>query len=58
MGIPFPDELTVGYGLQSTYDKLQLLYNEGYELKISNTPQKQIKILIPIDRAESIKPKA
>lgn len=46
-GIPFPDELSVGYGLQSTYDKLQLLYGDGYEIKINNLPSKTIKILIP-----------
>ncbi|MEO6979767.1 MAG: histidine kinase, partial [Mucilaginibacter sp.] len=46
-GIPFPDELNIGYGLQSTYDKLELLYGEGYEIKISNLPEKSIKIIIP-----------
>jgi hypothetical protein len=46
-GIPFPDELNIGYGLQSTYDKLELLYGEGYEIKISNVPEKSIKIIIP-----------
>lgn len=46
-GIPFPDELNIGYGLQSTYDKLELLYGEGYEIKISNSPEKNIKIIIP-----------
>jgi two-component system, LytTR family, sensor kinase len=46
-GIPFPDELNIGYGLQSTYDKLELLYGGGYEIKISNVPEKSIKIIIP-----------
>jgi len=46
-GTPFPDELNIGYGLQSTYDKLELLYGEGYEIKISNLPEKSIKIIIP-----------
>lgn len=46
-GIPFPDELNIGYGLQSTYDKLQLLYADSYEIKISNVPEKNIKIIIP-----------
>jgi len=46
-GIPFPDELNIGYGLQSTYDKLELLYGEGYEIKIGNLPEKSIKIIIP-----------
>ena len=47
-GVPFPAELQTGYGLQSTYDKLSLLYGEDYELSISNNPVKQIKILIPL----------
>ena len=51
-GIPFPAELNIGYGLQSTYDKLQLLYGEGYELKISNVPFKQISILLPFKEGE------
>lgn len=45
-GHPFPDEITAGYGLKSTYDKLELLYKENHELKISNTPEKHIKISI------------
>lgn len=47
-GAPFPDELQTGYGLQSTYDKLSLLYGENYQISISNEPVKQIKILIPL----------
>ncbi|WP_160292145.1 sensor histidine kinase [Pedobacter lusitanus] len=46
-GIPFPEELETGYGLQSTYEKLQLLYNDDYEVQILNQPVKQIKIIIP-----------
>lgn len=46
-GKPFPSELNMGYGLQSTYDKLALLYGENYQVKISNSPQKQLSILIP-----------
>ncbi|RZL37815.1 MAG: hypothetical protein EOO96_04250 [Pedobacter sp.] len=45
-GHPFPDEITAGYGLKSTYDKLELLYKANYDLKISNTPEKHIKISI------------
>ena len=47
-GIPFPEELIAGYGLQSTFDKLQLLYKEDYEIQINNTPEKHIKISIPL----------
>ena len=48
-GIPFPEELITGYGLQSTYDKLQLLYKEDFDIQINNTPEKRIKISIPIN---------
>ncbi len=46
-GIPFPEDLIAGYGLQSTFDKLKLLYKEDYEIKLINTPHKHIKISIP-----------
>lgn len=46
-GIPFPEELETGYGLQSTYEKLQLLYGNNYEVQILNQPIKQIKVIIP-----------
>ena len=48
-GRPFPDELNVGYGLQSTYDNLQLLYGEDHQLALSNSPRKQLTISIPIE---------
>jgi two-component system LytT family sensor kinase len=47
-GTPFPEELGMGYGLQSTYDKLELLYPNAYELQILNEPNKRIKIQIPL----------
>jgi len=46
-GKPFPAELDMGYGLQSTYDKLALLYGENYQVQITNSPEKQVRILIP-----------
>lgn len=46
-GKPFPTELNAGYGLQSTYEKLQLLYGNKYALQIINEPEKLIKITIP-----------
>jgi two-component system LytT family sensor kinase len=48
-GKPFPAELNMGYGLQSTYDKLTLLYGENYQVQIVNSPEKQIRILIPAE---------
>ena len=47
-GEPFPDELHIGYGLQSTYDKLNLIYGPGYDLQLLNKPLKQIEIKIPL----------
>lgn len=44
----FPEELVAGYGLQSTYDKLQLLYRDNYDLQLNNQPEKHIKISIPL----------
>ncbi len=46
-GKPFPAELNMGYGLQSTYDKLALIYGENYQVQIINSPEKQVRILIP-----------
>lgn len=48
-GIPFPEELIAGYGLQSTFDKLKLLYKDNYDIQINNTPNKHIKIAIPLN---------
>ncbi|SOD14529.1 Histidine kinase [Pedobacter xixiisoli] len=48
-GIPFPDELIAGYGLQSTFDKLKLLYPNEHEIEMINQPTKQIKITIPLN---------
>jgi len=47
-GHPFPIELAAGYGMQSTLDKLQLLYKEDYDFQLNNTPQKHIKISVPL----------
>ena len=47
-GADFPDELHIGYGLQSTYDKLNLLYGSDYGLQLLNKPVKQIEIQIPL----------
>lgn len=47
-GSPFPTELIAGYGLQSTFDKLTLLYPNSHEIEMSNEPIKQIKITIPL----------
>jgi two-component system LytT family sensor kinase len=46
-GKPFPTELNSGYGLKSTYEKLQLLYGNKYSLQLLNHPEKQIRISVP-----------
>ncbi len=46
-GTPFPDNYEIGYGLQSTYDKLALLYPGRYEVYIRNRPEKEILLVIP-----------
>jgi two-component system LytT family sensor kinase len=46
-GAPFPDDYEAGYGLQSTYDKLALLYPGNYEIYIRNQPVKEVRIIIP-----------
>ncbi len=53
-GKEFPKELEVGYGLQSTYDKLNLLYGKDYDLHILNEPEKQIEIILPLKDGASV----
>jgi sensor histidine kinase YesM len=47
-GSPFPDSLQLGYGLQSTYDKLNLLYGNHHQIQLINQPYKHIKIIFPV----------
>lgn len=46
-GIPFPADLLVGYGLQSTSDKLNLLYGGSWKMNYINLPEKKISIRLP-----------
>jgi len=46
-GMPFPDQMTVGYGLQSTNDKLNLLYGTSWEMNFINEGDKCIRIRLP-----------
>lgn len=41
-GPDFPKELAPGFGLQSIYDKLEILFSDRFELHFMNTPNKQI----------------
>ena len=45
-GTPFPDNFIPGYGIQSVYDKLDLLFPEKYNIELSTTPEKNFKIEI------------
>lgn len=47
-GQDFPQEISLGYGFKSTYEKLKLLYGHNYELKFVNGPQKHVCIVLPI----------
>ncbi|WP_051292786.1 sensor histidine kinase [Olivibacter sitiensis] len=47
-GKPFPDDLQVGYGLQSTFDKINLLYKGAASVELINKPEKMIQIKIPL----------
>ncbi|WP_457126315.1 sensor histidine kinase [Mucilaginibacter sp. HD30] len=46
-GSAFPEEMDMGYGLQSTYEKLDLIYPDNYQVQIFNQPKKQIRISLP-----------
>lgn len=45
-GPAFPDELNAGYGVKSVYDKLDLLFKDQYEIRFSNSPQKQVSVFM------------
>lgn len=45
-GAPFPVEFIPGYGLKSTYDKLDLLFPKCHEIEIIPQPEKEIRITI------------
>jgi sensor histidine kinase YesM len=52
----FPEKTTPGYGLKHVSDKLQLLLPGKYELHFTNTPQKQVKIIINELRTKECSP--
>ena len=43
-GQAFPDDLTPGFGLQSIYDKLEILYKNKFEMNFTNSPKKQVTL--------------
>jgi LytS/YehU family sensor histidine kinase len=42
----FPEDLVPGYGVKSTYDKLDLLFPGNYEIHFKNYPEKNVLINI------------
>ena len=46
-GPDFPKDLTIGYGIQSIYDKLNIVYPNEYEITLSNGVEKAFQIQIP-----------
>jgi len=43
-GPAFPKDLTPGFGIQSIYDKLEILYKDRFEMNFINSPLKQVLI--------------
>jgi glucose-6-phosphate-specific signal transduction histidine kinase len=43
-GPEFPNDLEPGFGIQSIYDKLEILYSGKFEMNFINTPLKQVLI--------------
>jgi sensor histidine kinase YesM len=50
-GPHFPENLVSGYGLQSIFDLLNLLYGDKAKIDWKNLPEKYIKIVIPKNKA-------
>ena len=47
-GPKFDTEYQAGYGLQSTFDKLNLLYADRFEVNINNGTYKEVLIILPL----------
>ncbi len=47
-GKAFTDNFEVGYGIQSTYDKLDYYYSGKAEVMLLNSPEKMVEIKIPL----------
>lgn len=47
-GPDFPKDIIPGFGLQSIYDKLEIIYSNNFELHFINTPNKQIVIKLSL----------
>jgi sensor histidine kinase YesM len=47
-GPAFSDSPVKGYGLQSIYDKLEILYKGNAHMNWQNEPEKYISVMIPL----------
>lgn len=47
-GPAFDTNLVLGYGLESTFNKIQLLYGEEGEVELINSPEKMVQIKMPL----------
>lgn len=47
-GPPFPPDIPFGYGLRSTYEKVQLLYEESARVEIIREPRKAVRLVLPL----------
>ena len=45
-GPDFPEDFVTGYGLQSIYERLDILYPNNYSVHIQNKPEKNIRLVI------------
>ncbi|MBS1529697.1 MAG: histidine kinase [Bacteroidetes bacterium] len=45
-GLPFPEDIQIGYGLKSVMDKLALFYPDKHTIYFENEPLKQVTITI------------
>lgn len=53
-GKSFDQELHKGFGLKSVYQKLNLLYPDGYDINFINQPDKHVEIKINITKKNSL----
>ncbi len=51
-GPAFSNSPTKGYGLQSIYDKLEILYKEQALINWQNEPEKYISVVIPVENKD------
>lgn len=50
-GEAFAKDLALGYGLESTFNKIKLLYGEAGQVALINKPEKMIQIKMPLPHA-------